>query len=175
MCKLQFVKFSTKWKHFERNGDFLVATADKIFDILADVTRNTEQSTLDDYKKVGQKSFGYKNTNGQTKDSNISIGYEEEKDPDEEEFKTLELGYKHNKKLNEVNEDNLDQWVDILKAAVKDLTVLSKTNSGMRMNIEDLSQAMATIYRINNRMYKGNIRKGSIRTRDTSTNSPRRN
>jgi DNA repair helicase Rad3 len=106
---------------------------------------------VDSYSWVNPNENGYKNTNNQNKDSSASIEYENEKDPDDEEFKKLGSGFKKKKILNEVNEDNLEFWVDILKNAVKDLTVLSKNNPNMRMNIEDLSQAMSTIYRIGNK------------------------
>lgn len=108
--------------------------------------------TIDDFDGVKHKSFGTKNTSNQDKESNISIEYEEEKDPDEVEFKKLDIGYKGNKKLNEVNEDNLEIWVDLLRTAVKDLTILNKRNQNARLNIEDLSQAMGTIHRIGNKL-----------------------
>ena len=41
---------ASEWKHFCQKDGYMVANANKMFDVLSDITCNKEQRTLDEYR-----------------------------------------------------------------------------------------------------------------------------
>ena len=59
---------------------------------------------------------------------------------------------KRKKILNEINQENLEHWTNIMYGAVRDLTSLTKGERNSRLNLEDLYQALKTVLRINEKV-----------------------
>jgi hypothetical protein len=138
---------SKDWPHFEQRSSYIVAKVTKVFDILSYLTKNKEQRSMDEFKPK--------------KDRKMSLEYEEKSTsnyrPDDtsetKEFDNMEMKHNLMNKLDEVNQDNIDAWIELMKKAVKDLTVLMKKESNARLNLEDLYQAFTTISRVRDKMY----------------------
>lgn len=156
---------SNKWRYFEKREGFIVAKFPNIFHILSDITKDKNQKSLDDFKKSKRKET-------RREPSKINPSYEEDKSIDSESSKNNEvsnfrLGEKSDdimmdeiemkikrrgRKLDEVNEENIEDWINIMYNAVKDLTSLMKKERNSRLNLEDLYQAFNTIMRINDKV-----------------------
>lgn len=148
----------SNWPYFQQKDGYIVANADKIFDVLADITVVKDQKSIDQY--MSKNANRYKNT-----PSKISPVYEEEKQEaelsnfrqgnrDDKIFDQMENKHHITKKLNQVNSDNLEIWVELMKKAVKDITVVANKDNTKKTNrlvLEDLYQAFSTILRIRDR------------------------
>jgi len=138
---------------------YIIAKADKIFEVLSDITNNKEQRTMDEFRP--QKGKGYKNV-----DKNISPEYEEEEEKsedlyfaskehqDDQAFDGMEMSHHQTIVLNEVNESNIEKWCELLKKSVDDLTLLSKKEKSSQLSLEDLASAFKRILRIKDRFAK---------------------
>lgn len=146
------------WPHFEQRSNYIVANATKVFDILSYMTKNKEQRSLDEFRvKKGQKISpeyeekpfsNYRPGTAKVNKLNQIPFCTETKD-----FDLMEMKHHMTSKLDEVNQDNIDSWIELMKKAVKDLTVLMKKERNSNLSLEDLYQAFNTIRRVRDKMH----------------------
>lgn len=162
------------WPDFMQKEGYIVSTVDKVFTVLSDITRNKGQKSLDDFRPLkSSENLPYKNTK-------ISPNYEEEepdaysnyrpKSKEDRVFDEIEANRNMNYKLDEVNEENIDRWTEILNDALKDISLITKKES-TRISLEDLYQAFKTMSRIKERMVNSQ-RKDSIKEDRKSGDDP---
>ena len=118
-----------EWRNFNQKDGYMVADADKVFDILTDITWNKEQRTLDEFRKN-------KNSKSKIKSpSKIKPEYEEEiiTTKSLNNIITPNKSFDENKNakskpLSEVNAQNIDIWISIMNKAVTDLSSTQAQN-----------------------------------------------
>ncbi|CAI2375692.1 unnamed protein product [Moneuplotes crassus] len=156
----------TNWPTFQKRDGFLVSKFENIFKVLADISRDKSQTSLDSYKGqtrnirapvktkvVPQYEEEDKNENTSPKRQLPSFLQSARSNKIKEESIADDLeSYGRNSALNEVNSENITAWTNILRDAVKDLTKLIKKENNKVLHIEDLSQAFGNIRRINDKM-----------------------
>ena len=115
------------WKNFVQKDGYIVAKADKIFDIISEITRNKEQKSLDEFHK-------FKKSPHKKSPSKISLEYEEEEEDINAYHSYKNINKTNNsleeckdakavpKVLNEVNADNLWDWISIMNKAIIELS-----------------------------------------------------
>lgn len=147
------------WPLFEKREGFIVSKFHNIFKILSDITKNKGQKSMEYYRKRNH-SFNKKSKIKYEEDKNIDSHPFQDALPSEyrKGLKSGEMKHRRSKKLDEVNEDNIQDWTNLIFNAVKDLTLLMKKERNSRLNLENLYQAFSTIIRINSKV-KGNVNK----------------